>query len=232
MPKSHPINDLHFWSHANNLPLRARIFCSCRTKMKKTNSIKDVDPLMKNALETRLNPHFSQQGGWNSAGAITAMSWFLFSFILGVAQTSWTGRLTFIYLSITFVVSCRFLRCFSYMRKTQVNFLTCKWLHDPWQRIRIQIKPKIALKFCGYGYPCWARKPATLTPVETQALALFLWNNQRASAWNITSLCLLSYFCPLLKTFDASLNLRGWISQFFDIIKNNIQTWPLVIFLN
>jgi len=28
--------------------------------MKKTNSIKDVDPLMKNALETGLKPHFSQ----------------------------------------------------------------------------------------------------------------------------------------------------------------------------
>jgi len=28
--------------------------------MKKTNSIKDVDPLMKNTLETGLKPHFSQ----------------------------------------------------------------------------------------------------------------------------------------------------------------------------
>jgi len=28
--------------------------------MKKTNSIEDVDPLMTNALETRLKPHFSQ----------------------------------------------------------------------------------------------------------------------------------------------------------------------------
>jgi len=28
--------------------------------MKKTISIKDVDPLLKNALETHLKPHFSQ----------------------------------------------------------------------------------------------------------------------------------------------------------------------------
>jgi len=28
--------------------------------MKKTNSIKDVDPLMKNDLETGLKPYFSQ----------------------------------------------------------------------------------------------------------------------------------------------------------------------------
>ena len=26
--------------------------------------------------------------------------------------------------------------------------------------------------------------------------------------------------------------MRGWISQFFDILKNNLQTWPLVIYLN
>jgi len=31
--------------------------------MKKTNSIKDVDPLMKNALETALKPHISQLAG-------------------------------------------------------------------------------------------------------------------------------------------------------------------------
>ena len=35
-------------------------FLLLRNKMKKTNSSKDVDPLMKNALETGLKPHFSQ----------------------------------------------------------------------------------------------------------------------------------------------------------------------------
>ena len=72
-------------------------------------------------------------------------------------------------------VSWHFLRCCSYMRKAQVNFLTCKWLHDPWQRIQIQIKPKIALKISGFWVSFGQGKPATLATVETRALTHFLW---------------------------------------------------------
>jgi len=35
-------------------------------------------------------------------------------------------------------VTCRFQRYCSYIRKTQVNFLMSKWLHDPRHRIQIQ----------------------------------------------------------------------------------------------
>jgi len=139
MPKSHPISDLRFWSHANNLLLPARIFCSCRNKMKKTNSIKDVDPLMKNALETGLN-HIIHIWRIKFSGS-NHSKWddFFFLFILDVVKTSWAGRLTFINFSVMCAVSCRFLRCCSYMRKAQVNFLICKRLHDPWQ-IKFRLK--------------------------------------------------------------------------------------------
>ena len=86
--------------------------------------------------------------------------------------------------------------------------------------IHIQIKPKIALKTNGY----WV---SLLSKENTFPL-----DNQRALAWNITSLCLLSCLCTLRKPFDASLNVRRWVYQFFDILKNSLQTWPLVIFLN
>jgi len=71
-------------------------------------------------------------------------------------------------------VSHRFLCCYSNMRKVQINFLTWKWLHDPWHIIQIEIKSKIALKISGY----WASlkgKPATLATFQTHALTFFLW---------------------------------------------------------
>jgi len=64
-------------------------------------------------------------------------------------------------------------------------------------------------------------KPATLATVETHALTRFLWVT---SASNITPLCLVLCLCTLLKMFDASLNVKGRMSQFCDILKNNLQT--------
>jgi len=124
-PKSHPISDLRFWSHANNPPLRAKIFCTCRNNTKNTNSIKDVDPFTTNAVETGLKPHFSQLADEIQLEQSQQMRWSLFLIILGVVQTSWAGRSTFINFSVTCAVSCRFLRCCSYMRIEQVNFLIC-----------------------------------------------------------------------------------------------------------
>jgi len=142
------------------------------------------------------------------------MRLFLFLFILGVVQSSSAGRLTLINFNVTCAVSCRFLRCCSYMGKAQVNFLRRKWLDDPWQRTQIQIKPKLPWKSVDIGYPCWARKTRNSCHNWTACCNTFSLDNQRASAWNITSLCLLSCLCTLLKTYDASLNVRGWISHF------------------
>ena len=141
------------------------------------------------------------------------MRWFLFLFTLGVVQTSWLGRLTFINFSVTFVMPCRFLRCCSYMRKAQVKFLICKWMHDPWKRIQIEIKPKTALNLWLW-VSLLSKENPQLLPQLKHTHYTFPLDNQRASAWNITSLCLLSCLCTLLQTFDASMNVRGWISQF------------------
>jgi len=51
IPKYHPISDLRFWSHANNLPLRARIFCSCQNKMKKQTQARMLVLLWKTPLK-------------------------------------------------------------------------------------------------------------------------------------------------------------------------------------
>jgi len=73
-------------------------------------------------------------------------------------------------------VSCRFLRCCSYMRKAQVKFLIWKWLYDPWHRIQIQIKPKIALKISGYWVSFLSKEnPQPLPQLKHTALTLFLW---------------------------------------------------------
>ena len=110
-------------------------------KWKKTNSIKDVNPLMKNACETRLKWHFSHLVNESQRGAIT------------VNQM----------ISVFTHTRC----CVNFMsRKIGFHQFKC--------------------------YVC----------------------NQCASAWNITSLWLLSCLCTLLKTFDAFLNVGGWISQF------------------
>jgi len=111
-------------------------------------------------------------------------------------------------------VSCLavFLRCCSYMRKAQVNFFRCKRLHDLWQRIQIQIKLKIALEISGYWVSLLGKETRNSCHSWHTRSNTFPLDNQRASAWNITSLCLLSCLCTLLKTFDASLNVRGWIS--------------------
>jgi len=139
------------------------------------------------------------------------MRWF-FLFMPSDVQTSWAERLTFINFSVTCVVSRRFLRCCSYMRKAQVNFFRCKRLHDLWQRIQIQIKLKIALEISGYWVSLLGKETRNSCHSWHTRSNTFPLDNQRASAWNITSLCLLSCLCTLLKTFDASLNVRGWIS--------------------
>ena len=147
-----------------------------------------------------------------------------FLFILGVVLTSRARRWAFINFSVTYAVSCLFLRSYRYMymRKAQVNFLICKWLNDPWQRIQIQISQKLPWKLVDIGYPCWARKTPNSRHSWNTRSDTFPLNTQSASAWNITSLCLLSCLCTLLKTFDASLNVKTWISQFFDILKNHL----------
>ena len=98
--------------------------------------------------------------------------------------------------------------------KTQVNFLVHKQLHNPWQRTQIQIKPKIALKSVDIEYPCWAMKTRNSCHSWNTRPNTFPLDNQRASAWNINLIfCLLSCLCTLLTTFDASLIVRGRISQ-------------------
>ena len=131
IPKSHPISHSRFWSHANNLPLRSRIFCSCRNKMKKTNSVNDVDPHEKRYWN-RVKTTFFTTGVWNSAGAITISEMISFLFILGVVQTSWARKLTFIKFSVTCAVPCCFLRCFSYMRKPKSisSYINSCTIHD------------------------------------------------------------------------------------------------------
>jgi len=47
--------------------------------MKKTNSIKDVNLLMKNAFETGLKSHFSHLANEIQRGAITANDFFFYS---------------------------------------------------------------------------------------------------------------------------------------------------------
>ena len=152
--------------------------------------------------------------------------------MLSVIHTSRAKRLTFINFNVTCAVSCRFLRCCSYVRKSQVNFLICKWLNDPRQRTQIQISQKLPWKLVDIGYPCWARKTHNSCHSWNTPSNTFPMDIQRAFAWNITSLCLLLCLCTLLRTFDASLNVKRWVSQLFDILKNNLQTWLLVLLLN
>jgi len=64
-------------------------------------------------------------------------------------------------------------------------------------------------------YPCWARKTRNFCHRQNTCSNTFPLDNQRALAWNITSLCLLSCLWTLRKPFDASLNVRRWIYQFF-----------------
>ena len=116
---------------------------------------------------------------------------------LGFVQTTWVGRLTFINFSVTFVMSCRFLRCCSYMRKAQVKFLICKWMHDPWKRIQIEIKPKTALNLWIW-VSLLSKENPQLLPQLKHTHYTFPLDNQRVSAWNITSLCRLSRLCTLL----------------------------------
>jgi len=117
--------------------------------------------------------------------------------------------------------------------KTQVNFLVRKQLHDPWQRTEIQIKPKIALKSVDIGYPCWARKTRNSCHSWNTRPNTFPLDNQRASAWNI-NLIFLSAIMSLHTSDDVRCFFDCERTNFliFNILKNNLQTWPLVILLN
>jgi len=85
---------------------------------------------------------------------------------------------------------------------------------------RFKQSQKLSWNIMDIGYSCWARKTRTSCHNWNTFSKTFLLDNQHASVWNIISLCLLSYLCTLLKTFNAFSNARGWIYQLFDILKN------------
>jgi len=65
---------------------------------------------------------------------------------------------------VLLAVSFRFLRCCCYMHIAQLNFFICKGLYDQWQRIQIQIKPKIALKISGHWVSLLSKENTQFLP--------------------------------------------------------------------
>ena len=95
--------------------------------------------------------------------------------------------------------------------------------------LRYKCSQKLPWKLVDFGYSCWARKTHNFYHSWNTRSNTFLLDNQRASAWNVTTLFLLWYRCTLLKTFE---DLWMWEDEFlnFSILENNLQTRPLVIF--
>jgi len=127
-------------------------------KWKKANSIKDVNRLMKNVLETGLKTTFFTTSGWNSAGTITAnemISFFSYCVLYKLhEQEDWLS------LFLVLRVPCPAIFC--------VVAATCEthmWMAArPMTEIHIQIKPKIALKTKGYWVSLLSKENPQLLP--------------------------------------------------------------------
>jgi len=96
IPISHPIRDLRFWSHANNLTLWARIFCSCRHKMIKLHQ--GCWSSYEKGLWNRVETTFFTTGGWNPTGTITVNEMISFFIHTGCCTNFMNRKIDFHFL--------------------------------------------------------------------------------------------------------------------------------------
>jgi len=90
-----------------------------------------VDPLMGEALETRLKPHVSLLRMKCSSSNHSKL--YVFSFcshwvLCKLREQEDRLSLNLVLLAVPF----RFLRCCCYVHPAQLNFFICKGVHDPW----------------------------------------------------------------------------------------------------
>ena len=154
---------------------------------------------------------FFTTGGWNSAGTITVNEMIFFNSYWVLyklhEREDWLSLIAVLRVSCPAVFCVVAATCEKPKSIPHVNGYT---IHGA--EFRFKQSQKLPWNIMHIGYSRWARKTRNSCHSWNNRSNTFLLDNQHASAWNITSLRLLSCLCILLKTFSASSNVRGWIS--------------------